>query len=76
MKLSPPTFHGDRREWNAYAKGGWIVLFLWQGSKFTTGEVARLTRTTDRNARRLMSSLSADFPIVNVEGKWQWMERN
>lgn len=64
-----------RREWNAHAKGGWVVLFLWQGSKMTTREVANLCGCTTQNAGKMMNTLESSFPIVLVDGRWQWMEK-
>jgi hypothetical protein len=67
----------DRRhEWGAHARGGWVVLFLWQGSRLSNVEVARLTGVTRRGAQKMMDGLSLHFPIIQVEGRWQWMSRD
>lgn len=65
-----------RREWNAHAKGGWVVLFLWQGSKFTTQEVANLCGMTKQGAQKMMTILEASFPITLVDSKWQWISKD
>lgn len=65
-----------RREWGATTRGGWVILFLWQGSKFTTKEVARLTGLRRRGAQRMMNILELDFPIGLRDGKWQWIAKD
>lgn len=66
----------SRREWNAHARGAWVILFLWQGSRLTNREVARLTGLTRRGAQKMMENLSAYFPIVCQERKWMWMQKD
>lgn len=64
-----------RREWNAHQRGGWIVLFLWQGSKLTTREVAGLCGMTTQGAGKMMVILESSFPITIIDGKWQWLHK-
>lgn len=64
-----------RREWNSHQRGGWIVLFLWQGSRFTTQEVADLCGMTKQGAQKMMTILEASFPITLVDSKWQWFHK-
>lgn len=74
MAQTPVVPQNDRRrEWGATTRGGWIILFLWQGSRFSTKEVAKLTGLTRRGAQRMMNVLELDFPIRQIEGKWQWV---
>ena len=64
-----------RDGWNAHVRGGWVMLWLWQGSRLTTRDVARLTGISIPAAHRMMVILSAAFPITRAEGLWQWIER-
>ena len=66
----------DRHDWNAHIRGGSVILWLWQGSKLSTRDIARLTGITRRGAHDMMEILSCAFPIVIVGGKWQWMDRD
>jgi len=61
-----------RREWNAHAKGGWVILFLWQGSRMTTQDIAKLCGMSKQGAQKMMVILEASFPITQDAGKWQW----
>ena len=65
-----------RREWNAHAKGGWIILFLWQGSRLTTLEIAKLCGMSKQGAQKMMTILEASFPITQDNGKWVWMSKD
>lgn len=65
-----------RREWNAHIRGGWVILFLWQGSKLSTRDIARLVGVTPQMAGRMMAILSAEFPLVCQDHLWQWMEKS
>lgn len=76
MAQMPSVPHERRREWGAHTRGGWVILFLWQGSKFSNKEIARLTGLTRRGAQKMMDGLVLHFPIVLVEGKWQWMSKD
>lgn len=67
--------HNSGPEWNAHQRGGWVTLWLWQGSRFTTKDIARLCGMTTQGAGKMMTILSAALPITVVEGKWQWMEK-
>lgn len=68
--------HDRRRDWNAHQRGGWIVLWLWQGSRLSDGDVARLCGMTRQGANKMMLVLEAAFPIMRAsDGKWQWLER-
>lgn len=62
--------------WNSHIRAGWVVLWLWQGSKLSTRDIARLTGIGRRAAHYMMVNLSAAFPIVFADGQWQWMERD
>ena len=65
-----------RREWNAHVKGGWVALFLWQGSRLTTLEIARLCGMTKQGAQKMMVNMEADMQITLVDGKWQWISKD
>lgn len=64
-----------RQDWNSHIRGGWVILWLWQGSKLSTRDIARLTGITKQGAQWMMDVLSDEFPIICFEGKWQWMEK-
>lgn len=66
----------SRRDWNSHIRGGWCVLWLWQGARLSNRDIARLTGMTRQGAQSMMENLAAAFPIVFAEGKWQWMERD
>lgn len=66
----------DVREKNSHQRGGYITLMLWQGSKLSNSDVARLCRMTRRNATYMMDALAAEFPLVKIDGKWQWMAKD
>lgn len=70
------TTDDRRHEWGAHARGGWVILFLWQGSRLTNTDVGKLTGMTRRGAQKMMDGLTLHFPIVQVEGKWQWMAKD
>lgn len=63
-------------EWNSHQRGGWAILWLWQGSKLSNRDVARLTGMTRYGAQKMMETLSQSFPIVKIDGKWEWMEKD
>lgn len=68
--------HGMRADWNAHQRGAWVILALWQGSRLSNRDVARLTGMTRRGANYMMETLSALFPLVVEDGKWVWMAKN
>lgn len=69
--------HDRRRDWNAHARGGWVILFLWQGSRLSNSDVARLTGITRRGAQSMMEGLSAFFPILQDDSKkWYWTNKD
>jgi hypothetical protein len=63
------------REWTPIRRRGWVLLWLWQGSKLSERDVARMTELTKQGANQMMLDLAADFPLVKIDGKWQWMEK-
>lgn len=63
------------RELNSHQKGGVITLWLWQGSRLSNKDIARLTGMTPQGAGKMMGILSAVLPIDNIDGHWQWMSR-
>ena len=69
------ALNDQRRDWNAHQRAAWITLWLWQGSRLTTRDVARLCRMTTQGAGKMMTILSASLPIVQVDGRWQWMSK-
>jgi hypothetical protein len=70
------TAHGDsRHEWNAHQRGGWVTLWLWQGSRLSTRDVARLCGMTTQGAGKMMEILEQGLPITRVDGLWVWMEK-
>lgn len=64
-----------RAEWNSHVRGGWVMLWLWQGSRLTTRDIARLTGISIPAAHRMMVILCSHFPITRDGGEWQWIER-
>lgn len=76
MARTTPTRTEGGPDWNAHQRGGWVALWLWQGSRLTTKDVARLCNMTPQGAGKMMAILSAALPITVVEGKWQWIERD
>lgn len=63
----------DREVLTSWARGGMVVLYLQQGSRLTTREIAQLTSITRRGAQYMMDALTLVFPIVFEQGKWRWM---
>lgn len=61
-------------DWNSHIRGGWVTLWLWQGSKLSDVDIARLCGISRQGAAKMMIPLEAAFPIVKVDGKWQWIE--
>lgn len=66
----------NRREWSTRARSAWVLLFLWNGSKLSNKEIAKLTGLTHRGTRYMMDDLASYFPIVSIDQRWQWMERD
>lgn len=64
------------RQWTAHQKAGQITVFLVQGSKLSTNEIAQLTGMTFMGAKYMMEMLSLVLPIEHRERCWQWMERS
>jgi hypothetical protein len=62
-------------DWNSHQRGAWIALWLWQGSKLSDIDVARLCGMSRSGAIKIMAALEAAIPITKVDGKWQWMEK-
>lgn len=65
----------ERDGWNAHVRGGWVTLWLWQGSRLSTRDVARLCGISIPAAHRMMVILCAHFPITREDALWQWIER-
>jgi hypothetical protein len=63
------------RQWTAHQKAGQITVFLVQGSKMTTMEIARLTGMTFMGAKYMMEMLSMVLPIEHVDSQWRWMQK-
>ncbi len=63
------------RQWTAHQKAGQITVFLVQGSKLSTSDVARLTGMTFMGAKYMMEMLSLALPIEHRDKRWQWMEK-
>jgi len=63
------------RDLNAHQRGGFVVLWLWQGARLSNKDIARLCCMTTQGAGKMMATLSAALPIVHQNGQWQWMER-
>jgi len=61
---------------NAHQRAALMALFLWQGSRLTNADVARLCGMTRRGAAYMMETLSASLPIRQSEGKWHWMAKD
>jgi hypothetical protein len=77
MKRRAALLHYEsRHDWNSHQRGGFITLMLWQGSKLSNKDIARLTGTTRRAAQYMMEALSGALPIVfdYEHGVWRWME--
>lgn len=68
--------HDNPREWNAHQRGAWVILWLWQGSRLSNRDVARLTGMTRWGAQKMMDTLAGAFPIVFSDGKWSWMSKD
>lgn len=66
----------ERRDWNAHQRGGWVTLWLWQGSKLSDRDIARLCGMTRQGAMKMMTILEAALPITKIDGMWQWVERD
>lgn len=66
----------NRREWNAHQRGALIALFLWQGAKLSSKDVARLCVMSRQGAEKMMGILSGALPIVIEDGLWQWMVKD
>ena len=63
----------EYREMNSHQRGAMIALFLWQGAKLSSKDVARLCVMSRQGAEKMMGILSAALPIVSQDGLWQWM---
>lgn len=61
-------------DWNSHQRGAWIALWLWQGSRLSDNDIARLCGMSRQAAYRMMLTLEAALPIAKVGGKWQWIE--
>jgi hypothetical protein len=66
----------DRDGWNSHIRGGWVVLWLWTGSRLSNRDIAKLTGMTRQGAQSMMEILEVAFPIRFVDGKWEWMEKS
>lgn len=53
-----------------------VTLHLIAGQRMTTAEIATLTGLTYGGALRLMVGLSIALPVLQIEGRWQWMAQN
>ncbi len=61
-------------DWNSHQRAGWVTLWLWQGSKLSDSDIARLCGMSRQGAVKMMTILEAALPIVKADSKWQWME--
>lgn len=66
----------NQHEWTAHQKAGQITVFLVQGSKLSTGDVARLTGMTFMGAKYMMEMLSMVLPIEHRDKCWQWIQKS
>lgn len=76
MARKSPARIETGRDWNSHQRGGWVVLWLWQGSRLSDQDIARLCRMTRQGAIKMMVALEAAFPVVKVDGKWQWLSKD
>lgn len=64
-----------RAEWNSHIRGGWIAVWLVQGSKLTTKDIVNLTGMSKQGVEFMMEILSGGMPIVRIDGYWQWISK-
>lgn len=62
-----------RAEWNSHIRGGWIAVWLYQGSELSTGDIVRLTGMSKQGVEFMMDILSHGMPIVRRAGRWAWL---
>lgn len=60
-------------EWSAHQRSGSVSVWLYQGSRLTTDQVARLTGLTWEGAEYMMTMLSGALPVTKINGLWQWI---
>lgn len=70
-----PSSTANERQFTAHQKAGQVAIWLSQGSKLTTREVARATGMTFMGAKYMLEMLSLVLPIVHLDHKWQWVRR-
>ena len=63
------------RELNAHQKASFITLLLRDGNVLTTAGIARLIGTTWEGAEFMMEMISGVVPVVKIDGKWQWDDK-
>jgi hypothetical protein len=74
--MEKPPLTSQRNDWGAHLRGGWVAIWLWQGSKLSDKEVGLLCGISRQHAWRMMLILAAGLPIVKVNGKWQWFDKD
>lgn len=66
----------QNHEFTAHQKAGQIAIWLSQGERFTTRDVALRTGMTFMGAKYMLEMLSLVLPIEHRDSYWQWMERD
>lgn len=62
-------------EWTAHQKAGQIAIWLYEGQRYTTPEVAKRTGMTYMGAKYMLEMMSMVLPIVQIDGKWEWQRQ-
>lgn len=65
-----------RPDWNSHVRGGWVILWIWQGAKLSERDIARLCGISRQMAAKMMVILEANFQIAKIDGVWQWIDKN
>lgn len=64
------------RDATAHQRAGKVTVWLFQGNKLTTVQIAAATGLSWDGADYMMTMLSLALPIVKVDGKWQWVSES
>lgn len=62
-------------EWNSHTRGAQIAVWLKDGAKLSTEELAERVYVTTQGIDYIMVWLVRRFPIEKYDGKWQWMDK-
>lgn len=65
-----------RRDATAHQRAGQVAVWLYQGSRLTTSEIARLTGLTWDGADYMMRMLVLALPITKTGPKWHWISES